>query len=82
VGQVIKLRPGDRVPPGAAAQLSPGDAQQQAVQPGQRLLTCPACPAQRQQPLRRLIIWPPAANARTSSQGAARRAALGSGGVN
>jgi hypothetical protein len=77
VGQVVKLRPGDRVPPGAPGQLSPGDAQQQAVQPRQRQLTDRARTAERQQPLRRLIVWPAAASARTSSQ----PAALGSGGV-
>ena len=53
-----------------------------AVQPRQRQLTDRARTAERQQPLRRLIVWPAAASARTSSQRAARRTALGSGGVN
>ena len=63
---------------GRSGQLSPGDAQQQAVQPRQRQLTGRARTAEREQPLRRLIVWPAAASARTSS----RRGALGSGGVN
>jgi hypothetical protein len=87
VGQVVKFRPSDRVPPSAATQLSPAtqlsasDTQQQAMQPRQRQLARRARLAERQQPLRRLIIWPPAARARTSSQ-ASHHAALVIGSVN
>jgi len=68
VGQIVQFRTGDRVPSGAAAQLSTRDAQQQAVQPRQCLLAGRARAAERRQPLRRLIIGPAEALARTSSE--------------
>ena len=72
VGQVAQFRAGDRVPSRAAGQLSTRGAQQQAVQPRQCLLTGRARAAERRQPLRRLIIGPAEAVARTSSEAASR----------
>ena len=39
LGQVVQFRAGDRMPSGAAAELSTRDTQQQTVQPRQCLLT-------------------------------------------